>query len=274
MKRFLPLCLLLACSGSSKDDSGPSEAVDPTDTADTQETQDTAEEADAEIPLRLTYTDGLTGVGIAGAEICAVIPETDAPCQTTDANGLVETVWEVSEFTNVLNRLTHENYTTTLFAGRYEQDVLDGWTQALETADAVEIGYFAFTPIALSGFLSTAGLVAEAGSGLALYWMVSADGSSLDGAVVTLENEAGESVGQVVYQNAEGTALDAELTATSASGVIAVVNAAPGSHTLRVSHDSLTCTPGFAFMSDVPNTTTVPVEADSQTLGNLFCFTE
>jgi len=271
MKRFLPLCLLFACSGSSKDDSGPSEAVDPTDTADSQ---DTADDPGDGIPLRVTYTDGLTGVGIAGAEICTVIPETDAPCQTTDANGVVESTWEVSEFTNVLNRLTQENYTTTLYAGRYEQDVLDGWTQAIETADAVEIGFFAFTPAALSGYLASAGLVAEAGTGLVVYWMVSADGSSLDGAVVTLENEEGESVGQVVYKNAAGTALDTELTATSTGGVIAVVNAAPGSHTLRVSHDSLTCLPGFAFMSDVPNATTVPVEADSQTLGNLFCFTE
>ena len=106
-----------------------------------------------------------------------------------------------------------------------------------------------------------------------LYWMVSADESSLEGAVITLEDASGAAVGDVRYQSGSRVTLDPTLTATSTAGVTAIANIPPGEYTLRVTHDSLTCIPGFAFSSDLPNVTTVPVEADSQTIGNLFCGT-
>ncbi len=278
MFRYLSLIALVACGGSSKEDSGSNASGDATDTTDSADATDTADSGDGDgdsdpgIPLRVTYSDGLTGLGIAGAEVCTVIPESDDPCQTTDSDGVLESTWEVTEFTNVLNRLTHPNYITTLYTGRYEQDVQDGWTTGLENADAIEIGFVAFSPSTIDVYLSTGGVVAEAGQGLAVYWLVSGDGSALDGAVVSLENDAGEAVGQVVYQSESGTSLDAALTATSTSGVVAIANVPPGTYTFEVTHDTLTCIPGFAFASDVPNVTTVPIEADSQTMGNMFCF--
>ena len=262
MIRFLPLIVVVACGGASKEDSA---ATSPSDTAGTTDSTDPG------IPLRLTYVDGFTGVGISAAEVCTVIPETDTPCQTTDADGVLETEWQVSEFTNVLNRLTHEDYTTTLYAGRYEQDVQDGWTAALETSDVIELGFIAFTPAVIQTYLSTGSVVAEPGQGLVVYWLFSGDDSSMAGAVITLEDDTGASVGQVLYQTTSNV-LNPMLTATTAAGVVAIANVPPGSHTLRVSHDTLTCVPSFAFASDVPNVTTVPVEADSQTLGNLICF--
>jgi len=256
MTRLLPLLALIACTGTSKEDSS--------DSADTDVIS---------IPFLLGFYDGLTGSAISGAEVCTVFPETDTPCQTTDVAGLLEWSWETSEFTNILNRLTHDDYMTALYAGRYEQDVHDGWMTTLETQDAVEISFWAFKPSNVDAYLSTGDLVAEDGQGHIVYWLVSSDESPVNGAVITLENSAGESVGQVAYQAALSNTIDTDLTATSAAGIVAIANVPPGEHTLRVSHETLTCEPGFAFSSGAVNVTTVPVEANSQTLGNLFCYT-
>jgi hypothetical protein len=122
--------------------------------------------------------------------------------------------------------------------------------------------------------MATGDMEVEEGQGLVVYWLVSTDGSSLDGAVITLENDAGESVGQVAYQTALTSALSLDLTATSAAGIVAIGNVEPGEYTLSVSHETLTCEPGYGFSSDVANVTSVPVEADSQTLGNMVCSAE
>ena len=110
---------------------------------------------------------------------------------------------------------------------------------ALETSDAISLGYIAFTPEMVAAYLDTGSLVAE-GMGLALYRMFSADGSPLDGAVFTLEDDAGAPVGQVRYQSATTTVLDSTLTATSTAGVTGIANVPPGEYTLRVAHDTLT----------------------------------
>ena len=52
-----------------------------------------------------------------------------------------------------------------------------------------------------------------------------------------------------------------------------IANIPPGEYTFRVTHETLTCEPGFSYSSAILNVTTVPVEADSQTLGNMFCYT-
>lgn len=161
-----------------------------------------------------------------------------------------------------------------LYTGRFEEDVYEGWMTALETSDAISLGYIAFTPETVAAYLDTGNVVAEAGTGLALYQMFSADGSPLDGSVFTLEDDAGAPVGQVRYQSATTTVLDSTLTATSAAGVAGIANVPPGEYTMRVAHDTLTCTPGFAFSSDVPNVIRVPIEADTQTFGSIVCFTE
>ncbi|HCH64208.1 MAG TPA: hypothetical protein DFR83_15500, partial [Deltaproteobacteria bacterium] len=244
-----------------------------TGTTDSAEADDSGEADGVSIPLRLTFSDGVTGVPIADAEFCAVLPAIEPACQTSDAAGMIETTWETAEYTDVLSRLTHPDYLTMLYTGRYEQDVHDGWTTALESNDAVSIGYIAFTPAMAAGYISTGDVTIEAGTGMALYWMVSADESSLEGAVITLEDASGAAVGDVRYQSGAGVTLDPTLTATSTAGVTAIANIPPGEYTLRVTHDSLTCLPGFAFSSEIPNVTTVPVEADSQTIGNLFCGT-
>lgn len=281
MMRLLPLLALLACSEPTEEDpdsQGASQGAEDTDDSAGTAVDDTAGNTDsgdsdaALIPLRMTFTDGVTGVGIAGAEICTLVPESDEPCPTTDANGLLETTWEVSEFTNVLNRLAHPDYMTTLYVGRYDQDVHDGWMNTLKTSDAVEIGYWSLTPSIVTVYLATGGLSLDAGQGLAAYWLLSADGSSLDGARVVLENDSGEPVGQAFYHGADSSTIDSDLTATSTAGSVGFVNVPPGEYTLRVFHDTLTCMPFFAFASDIPNVTTVPVEADSYTIGSLFCY--
>jgi hypothetical protein len=259
--RLFPALALVACVGQSDEDSG-SDSVDTSDTATVS------------IPFQMGYFDGITTSAIDGAEVCTVYPEVEEPCLSTDGDGLLEWTWEATEFGNVLHRLTHDDYMTTLYAGRYEQDVHDNWMETLQTSDVVEINYWSFKPANIEAYMATGGMVAEEGQGLVVFWLLSGDGSSMDGAVITLENDAGESVGQVVYQTALTNALSPALTATSASGIVAIGNVEPGDHTLTVSHETLTCQPGYAHSSDVANVTTVPVEADSQTQGNMICSAE
>ena len=266
MARLLPLLVLLACSGS---DPEPTDSSDPGDSAAPEDSGNTDATA---IPLRMTFTDGTTGMGIDGAEVCTLLPETDGPCLTTDADGVIETDWTQSEYTNVLNRLTRDGYMTTLYTGRYDEEVYEGWMTGLETSDAIELGFSAFTNAAVGAYLGTADAAPVAGEGHALIFLLSGDGSSLDGASLVLENDAGEAAGQVLYQAPDSISLDASLTATSTAGVVTIINANPGEYTLRISHDTLSCVPGFAYSSYVPNTTTVPVGEDSLTLSSFFCF--
>ncbi|MEC7946216.1 MAG: hypothetical protein VX265_01535 [Myxococcota bacterium] len=263
---LLPFLVTLACSDSGKND------ADSGGTGDTADTGDSSDGSDGTgIPLRMTIVDGVTGAGVADGELCTVIPESDPPCLTTDADGIIETTWAVSEYSNVLTRFSQADYTTTLFVGRYDEGVRDGWTTALETTDAIELGYAVFSPATVAAYLATGGITAEPGMGLTVFQLISGDGSSMEGISVVLEDDAGEAVGVVGYQAADSVSIDRELSATSTSGVVGIANVPPGEYTLRTSHESLTCLPGFAFSSDIPDATTVPVEADSQTVGSMVC---
>lgn len=262
MIRFLPIISLIACAGTSSEDTGVGTG-DSGDSADTMT-----------FPFTVSFYDGLSGAPISGAEVCTVFPETDTPCVTTDSMGTTDWSWETSGFTNVLNRMTHANYMTTLYAGRYEQDVHDGWMETLETSDSIALEYWAYQPSNVEAYLATGNVVQEDGKGGILYWLLGADGSSVDGAVITLENDSGESVGEVRYGAGMTNTLNPDLTATSIAGLVVIANVTPGEYTLRVTHNTLTCEPGFAYASGVLNTTTVPAEADSQTLGNFYCYTQ
>ena len=204
----MPIVLILACSGESDEDTGESPSGDTA--GDTAET-DT-------IPITATFTDGVSGSPIVGAEICTVVPENDDPCETTDGVGAIQWQQVSLAFSNVLNRMTHPDYMTTLYAGRYDQGVHDGWMAALETSDSILIDYWAFQTSSVEAYLSTGDAVNEEGHGIVGYWLLGADGSAVNGAVITVENAAGEAVGDVLYGAGMTNTIDTDLTATSIAG--------------------------------------------------------
>ncbi|MDP6933275.1 MAG: hypothetical protein QGG40_10185 [Myxococcota bacterium] len=252
----LPILALFACSGESTDDTG------------------TTGNEMMSFDLSIQFIDGALGSTIQDAEICLLIPEgAEEPCETTNTMGRVNMTFETSGYTDVLSRLTHEDYQTTLYTGRFDEEVHEGWTETLETSDTIEAVYWSFKSATVENYMASGGLVMEDGLGHMFYW-VGLDNSGTEGVVATLENEDGESVGQVAYQAANTAVLDADLTATTTAGWFSIINIEPGEYTLTVSHDEQTCESGFAYISDVPDTVTVPVEADSVTMGTLLCSAE
>ena len=258
----LSLLTLSACTGE-----------DSEDTADLSG-EDTAV-AGTTYSFEVGFYNGLTGAGIAGAEVCTLIPEDQSePCQTTDELGMFSSEWTLDSYTNVLMRLTADEYMTTLYTGRYDAEIEAAWTELMETDGMLYGTYYGYRESDVMTYMSTGNIEPEAGKGHIVYWLLSADESALDGAVITVENEAGESVGEVAYQAAMANMLNEDLTSTSASGIFVVGNLDVGEYSVRVSHETLTCEAGFAYISGVANVVTVPVEADSVTQGTLGCWSD
>lgn len=250
------LSTLIACSGDDKTE----------DTSDTQE-------GVAPIVFSMSFTDGFNEAPLVGAEICVLEPELvdQEDCITTDAMGLVEWTWMEPAETNFLNRLTLPDYMTTLYLGRYDDQVSEMWTAAYGEGGVVELENFAFSESIVDLMLQIGGTSHQDGSGHAFFGLLSQDEGSLAGATLKLTNDSGESVGEALYVNAAGTGFDTSLETTSETGFATIANVPPGTYTFTVDSPDFTCTPGFAWRSDVANTTTVVVEADSMTMGSMMC---
>jgi hypothetical protein len=250
------LSTLIACSGDDKTE----------DTSDTQE-------GVAPIEFSMSFTDGFNDAALVGAEICVLEPELgeEEDCFTTDAMGLAQWTWMEPVETNFLNRLTLPDYMTTLYLGRYDDQVGEMWADAYGEGGVVELENFAFSESIVDLMLQIGGTSHQEGSGHAFFGLLSLDEISLAGATFELTNESGESAGEVLYVNAAGTGFDASLEATSETGFATIANVAPGTYTFTVDASDFNCAPGFAWRSDVANTTTVVVEADSMTMGSMVC---
>jgi len=260
------LSFLAACSGGKSDDSGTS---DDTDTDDTSTTDV------APIDFTLTFVDGLDGSVLAGAETCVDEPVIEGEnCFTTDEDGVVQWTWEDPHETNFVARLTLDTYITTIYSGRYADDVAANWETEIDDTGMVSLLYSAFTTASVGIFLGTGDITQEEGNGIFLFNLLDANGAGVEGAVVTLTDDAGAESGTVHYANTGLSGLDTSLESTSASGTVVVANLAPGIHTATVSALGYACQPWFSWDSDEENVVQLPVEADSMTRAGLFCATD
>ncbi len=254
------LSALIACSGDKTDEGSDSGGQD-----------DTQDEV-SPIDFVLNYTDGVTGLPLVGAEVCVLEPELDGEdCYTTNEDGSAEWTWAEPFETNVLHRLTLGDYFTTLYTGRYDDALGELWEEFFEETGVVELNYFTWSENVANATLQMAGTAYEDGMGHVFYALVSQDGSPMSGATAALTNEAGEAVGELLYINAHGAGFDTTLESTSTSGGVAFINVEPGTHTLTLTSGDFSCTPGFAWHSDVDNVVTLPTEADTITGGTLAC---
>jgi len=252
---LISLPILFACSGDKGDD-----------TADTQEEVQPIE-------FSLSFADGYTQAALVGAEVCLLEPDLgeDEGCNTTDAMGLIDWTWMEPVETNFLHRLTKPDYLTTLYLGRYDDALGEQWEETFEATGVVVLESFAFSESIVDLMLQIGGTSHQDGAGHAFFGLASLDEGSLAGATIELTNESGDSVGEVLYVNAQGTGFDPSLESTSETGFATIANVAPGTYTFTVDSSDFSCTPGRAWSSDVANTTTVLVEADSMTMGSMLC---
>ena len=257
------LVVLTACSGTKPDDTAPAD-----DTA--ADTGDTGTEVEP-INFEFTFRDGITGGALVGAEICVEEPIVDDNCYTSDADGLAAWTWEQPEPTNFAARLTLEQYVTTVYAGRYAEDVAEAWEDQIEETGVVALNYGAFKTASVGAFLATGGVTQNDGKGLVLFSVWDGAGSGIDGVVISLSDDSGNDVGTVHYANPFSSAVDTTLEATSSSGTVAIANVEPGTHTLTAASPDHTCQAGFSWASDEDNTIPVPVEADVMTMSNMVC---
>jgi hypothetical protein len=196
--RLLPFSILLACVGQA-DDSGSS--------------NDTQVEDDG-VHFQMNFVDGFTQENLVGAEVCVIEPEdVDDICMTTDENGSFEWTWTEPKVTNFLNRLTLESYVDTLHLGHYNDELGVAWETLYEETGVVALTYFAYSETVSNIMLDGGGAPHEDGMGHVLFALVSQDGSSMEGAVASLIDDTGESVGTVLYVDEGAAGLDAELHA-------------------------------------------------------------
>ena len=254
---LISLTALVACTGGKGNDTG---ALDDTGTEDVS------------IDLSLNFYDALSLAPLAGGEHCVLEPDLgEDSCHTTDENGGIDWTWEEPFDTNFLSRLTLENYFPTLYLGRYDEALGATWAELFEDTGVVQLDYWAFSETMINISLQTAGTAHQDGMGHTLFGLASQDGSSMAGAAIGLTNEAGESVGEVLYANEAGTGFDATLESTSLRGAVTIANVAPGTYTLNLVSSDFNCVAGRSWASDVANTSTVLIEADTITMGSLNC---
>ena len=245
--------VLAACTEDKKGDTAESieETVDP-------------------ITFFFPAANSITEEPVEGAELCVIIPEDLTPCLSTDDDGEIEYTWESPSRTNILNRLTHPDYIMTLNTGFYNDAMKESWEPQIEENGKVQITYAMHTATAVDSILTLSGLSREEGKGHLAYILAGAEGLSVENAVITLKNDAGETAGSTVYGDPDGSSvtLDTSLSATSSSGGFSVLNVAPGQYTLEIAHESLSCT---GSVSSQPNALHLPIEADTLTRGFLAC---
>jgi hypothetical protein len=251
------LTALIACTGEKEKDAG---------------TLDDTQAEDVSIDFSLNFYDAFTDAALVGAEHCVLEPELgENSCHTTDENGVIEWTWEAPVETNFLSRLTLENYFTTLYLGRYDEEVGASWEALFVDTGVVQMDNYALSDTIINMSLQSAGTAHQDGMGHTLYGLASMDESSMAEAAIELTNEAGEPVGEVLYANEGGTGFDATLETTSSRGVVTIANVPPGTYTLTLVSSDFGCVAGRSWASDVANTVTVVIEADTMTMGSLAC---
>lgn len=238
----------------------------------TEKAQNDDTQAVPSIVFELRFSDTFSGVLLAGAEVCVLEPEVgENNCHTTDENGEFVWTWENPVETNFVYRLTLKDYFTTLYLGRYNDELGDLWAETFAETGVVELENLAFSNTIVDLSLQLAGTSHQEGMGHALFALESQDESLMEGAVIGLSNAAGDSVGEVLYANAAATGFDSALTSTSSTGAVTIANVAPGTYILTVISPDFSCTPGKAWLSETANTTEVIVAADSMTMGSMLC---
>jgi hypothetical protein len=258
---LLLLSMLSACGGDKNGDTGEELVVtiDP-------------------VHFLFSTSDSVTQAPVVGSEVCIIEPTELSECLTTNDDGEIEYSWESpSSEGDILNRITHPDYITTLNTGFFDARVHDTWASSMEEDGEIPINYAMHTMIALDAILGLSDLSREEGKGHLAYILFGEGGVSVEGAVISLKNNAGESVGTVVYGDTDGVSvsLDTSLTATSSGGGFSIINVeryfSPqphGEYTLEIAHDSLSCK---GSVTDQPNSFRLPLEADSLTRGFLYC---
>jgi hypothetical protein len=232
---------------------------------------DTGTETTA-IVFEMTFLDGMSNAPLVGAQTCIEQPIIEGEnCFVTDDDGSVEWTWGTPEKTDFLGRLSLDGYKTTLYTGRYDNDVAEIWEEEIAETGKKGLTYFAFTDVAIDLFLNTGETVQQEGQGQALIFMGTDGNSGYAGATATFKDDAGSDVGTIQYVNPLMTGLDVTLEATSASGGISIANAAPGTHTLTTDSESHTCMEGFSWGSDNAGSIQVPIEANVMTIAQMIC---
>ena len=265
----LGLVALIGCGGDSNTDT-ETDAGTGTDTA-----VDTVADvgidtgtSDAPILFLGIVSNGFTGARIEGGQLCVIEPAQDADsCKTTDADGLAEWVWLSPGTTNFTSRFTHEDYRTMLYLGRWDDQVAAFYKDELDSTGKITNNFVAFTTTVMNGWLAGGGITPETDAGH-IFISVGDGGTNvaLDGLTASLSDASGT----VVYWG-NATSLDANLTASSATGHFIIANVAPGTYTVNVEHPDLECDSAISWATDTPNQFPVPVEADTVTRGAIFC---
>ena len=244
-------------------DPSPDASTDPSPDASTDASPD-----DDSIVFRALVNNGFTRLPIEGGEFCVLEPEQDTDgCATTNANGMAEWRWLSPSESNFTSRFTLEGYTSMLYLGRWNDTVAAAFAQELATAGLITTNFVAYTTVVMNQWLSTGGITPTSGSGHIFIFPVGPNGEALDGITASLSDGSGT----VVYWDANGMTLNAELTASSTTGGMIIANVAPGTYTLNLEHEGLVCSNGWAWLSETPNEYTVPVAADTVTRTGIFC---
>ena len=257
------LLLAFACNGDTSEDTGSAVV------------EDGEENPDASIVFDYSVWNCMTGDNLADVDLCDIEPLTDGDtCGTTDANGGVQITWENPPVSGDWSTsLMHPDYSGSLRIGSYDEAQYNVWLAENEAYGAVFGGFCLMTKSADESWLSTGNVTLEEGKGHVWLSLYNDNGDSMMGAVVTLVDASGQSLGQTVYQHGMKSALNPELTATSVAGKVLIANVEPGDYTLKIEHDSLTCeSDGWIFQSDVPNEFPMPIMAEHYTEADAHCF--
>ncbi|MEC7241007.1 MAG: hypothetical protein VXW32_07180 [Myxococcota bacterium] len=260
---FFSFSLLFACSADDGTDS----------TADSGETGvvDTAPPADP-VTMKAFFEDGLTGAALKKADVCIEQPVVEGDnCFQTTNRGILNWTWEEPKKSNFIITFALENYMDTVFSGRYAEDIAAMWDEEIAQLGYVELVYSTFKRSDVQGVLDTDGITMDSSKGHILLNLVTPNGFPVSNVKVSLSDTDGNSVGKVNYFNSTMSGLDSSLKATSSTGATVITNIDPGEHVLTLDGGSRTCTPWFAWNSDEPNTTQVPVRADALTRTGLVC---
>ena len=261
---LLSLSLLFACSSEDKDAS--------TDTgANETGLEDTAPPADP-VTMKAFFEDGLTGAALKKADVCIEQPVVEGDtCFQTNNKGILNWTWEEPKKSNFVLTFELEDYMNTVFSGRYAEDIAAMWAEEIAQLGYVELVYSTFKRSDVQGVLSSGGITMDTSAGHVFLNLVTPNGFPVSNVAVSLSDTEGNPVGQVNYFNSTMSGLDSSLNATSSTGATVITNIEPGDHVLTLDAGTRTCTPWFAWNSDVPNEAQVPVRADAMTRTGLVC---
>ena len=166
----------------------------------------------------------------------------------------------------------HPDYSGSLRLGSYTEAQYSVWLAETEAYGSTASGFCLMTKSADQSWLDSGDVVLTEGKGHVWLSLYNDNGDSMMGAVVTLVDASGQSLGQTMYQHGMENALNPELTATSVAGKVLIANVEPGDYTLKIEHDSLTCESDGWIQSDVPNEFPMPIMADHYTEADAHCF--